>query len=159
MERQVNMKNVKTAIQLMFMGNSTLNNLKKQVDLTDEDINFIRFVFNEFKNNPELLDTYLKENSTIKQNFIVNKVDIVDNSIGDIEIKKGEFKLDWEEVTPYKVLGIEEKEYTKEELLGIISKKIKCIKEHGINKEQMKNDIDSVLDAYNELTNECNKKK
>ena len=60
------------------------------------------------------------------------------------------FELEYEEITPYNFLGLEEKEYTNEELLEAVSKKIyskRLIKDKKYKSYQ----IDKILDAYNEL--------
>lgn len=69
--------------------------------------------------------------------------------------KKKEIK----ETTPYIVLGIQAKEYSKEELLQIIGKKINFIKDHYIDQQQMKFDIDKILDTYNMIMKTSSKKR
>lgn len=60
------------------------------------------------------------------------------------------FELKYEEITPYTILGLEEKKYTNEELLKAVSKKIKT--KNLIKDRKFKNyQIDKILDAYNEL--------
>lgn len=60
------------------------------------------------------------------------------------------FELEYEEITPYTILGLEEKEYTNEELLEAVSKKIyskRLIKDAYYKSCQ----INKILDAYNEI--------
>lgn len=101
-----------------------------------------------------LASIFIKEsNKTFKlyKDSPYNKIDP-----STIKIRKP-FELVWEEITPYTILGIEEKKYTKEELLEIIGKKINFLLNHEIDKKNKK--IDEILDAYNELTKESNKQR
>ena len=62
-----------------------------------------------------------------------------------------QFVLKWNVETPYKTLGITEKEYTKKELLKILSEKIKQEQNRKTSNKQKVKKIDSYLDAYNEI--------
>ena len=53
--------------------------------------------------------------------------------------------------TPYFILGIEEKEYTREELLEIVKKKVDELKSMIKDEQQQNENIDLILDAYNEI--------
>lgn len=66
------------------------------------------------------------------------------------EIPK-DFKLEYEKITPYTILDIEEKEYTKEELLDLVGKRISYIKSKESNYQLLQQQIDDILDAYNEI--------
>lgn len=65
---------------------------------------------------------------------------------------ESKFELSWEEYNPYKVLGISENEYTKEQLLNVLKSSINKLK--PVKNKQKKNLlIDQVLDAYNDIIN------
>ena len=66
---------------------------------------------------------------------------------------KDTFVLRWEELTPYKILNIEEREYTKEELLRIVGLRIKTLQQIG-----KKEKIDKILEAYSQIMKTSNKK-
>ena len=113
----------------------------------------------------EYLKQYLKEED-IKAYFdildIYNKKKKEGNnqykqSVFKSNISRDEVKLEWD--TPYTILGIEEKEYTKEELLDVVGKKINFIKDHEIDKAKINDKIYKVLDAYNEIIKTSSKKR
>ncbi len=66
--------------------------------------------------------------------------------------KVNEPKLFWDEYNPYKVLGVSEKEYTKEELLNILKCSMNELKLEK-NKQKRKILTDKILDAYNDIIN------
>lgn len=109
-----------------------------------------------FNKYPQKKKIYELKKLNKQQKIEVNQFHKIDPS--SIKSRKT-FNFEWQEITPYSILGIEEKEYTEEELLEIIVKKINFIKEHGIDKEEMQRNIDSILDAYNELTKTSSKKR
>lgn len=53
--------------------------------------------------------------------------------------------------TPYTILNIEEKKYTKQELLKIVGERINSIGYSELTKEEKDTETDKVLDAYNEI--------
>jgi len=108
----------------------------------DDYIVLMKMVQEYIDNHPKELKKYLEQSLKEKEQK--------NNEIG--------FKLEYEEITPYKVLGIVEKEYTKEEMLEIVSKKIKFIKNYCATEEESEIYIDKVLDAYNEIIDFNNKK-
>ena len=55
--------------------------------------------------------------------------------------------------TPYTILDIEKKEYSKEELLNVLSDRINFIKKSNLNKNIKNLTIERLLDAYNEINN------
>lgn len=144
---------INTAMIQMQKDNKTMKDVFDDYEylskyLSDEDIKFFRNKVMEFRNKySEKLEKYIEENYIPPEKYNTR------------EVNKKDFELKYEEITPYTILGIGEKEYTKEELLEIISKKIKFIQDHGIDKDQIKNEIDKILDAYNELTRTSSKKR
>lgn len=85
-----------------------------------------------------------------------NEIGIASNNK---ETTKHNVKIRLEKITPFQILRIEEREYTKEELLEIVSKRINFIKKYGINKKGTEKEIDEILSAYNELIKEEKNKK
>lgn len=107
--------------------------------------------------NDALYDTdYLKK--YLNDRDIIFFRDCIKSYLGK-NTKNVKYQLRCKVVTPYSILGIEEKEYTKEELLDIVKQRVNFINKHGINKVKIKKEIDKILDAYNELTKASNKKK
>ena len=151
--KEKQMKRINKAMVQMQKDNKTLKDVFDDYEylrkyLSDEDIVVFRNSVIEIRNKySKKLEKYIEENYIPPEKYNMR------------EVNKKDFELKWQEITPYIILGIEEKEYTKEELLQIISKRIKFIQNHGIDKEQMKNDIDKILDAYNELTKNSSKKR
>ena len=128
--------------------------------LNDEDAAVFLELMSKYlnMNKPELNKESIKHNDDFKDNITYvnfNKI----NQIKRRKTPNQDVKLEWEEITPYTILGIEEKDYTKEELLDIVAKRINFIKAHGINKEEMDKEIDDILGAYNDLTRESHKQK
>ena len=80
-------------------------------------------------------------------NNVVQKTN-VNNQILDNE----RFVFKWD--TPYTILGIQEKTYSKKELLEIVKKCINNINAEDLNREQKNKKIDSVLDSYNYIIKE-----
>lgn len=158
--KEKQMQRINKAMIQMQKDNKTLKDVFDDYEylrkyLSDEDIVFFRNRIIEFENKySEKLEKYIKENYVPP---VEKDVTYANNK--NIRVNKKEFNLEWQEITPYTILGIEEKEYTKEELLEIVGKKINFIKNHGIDKEEMQRDIDNILDAYNELTKQSSKKR
>lgn len=84
------------------------------------------------------------------------KKDISINNFNKNNNAKEIFKLKW--TTPYSLLGIEENKYTKAQLLKIIKAKIYEINLLKISNDEKINEINSILDSYNEIIKE-NKRK
>lgn len=100
--------------------------------------------------------------------YIKNEINSADNKIlsenreenNDMcNYQETEFKFEWEKITPYTILGIEEREYSKEELLGIVKNLIIAINTSGNNEMSIKKQTDDVLDAYNEIIKSYNSKQ
>lgn len=53
--------------------------------------------------------------------------------------------------TPYTILGIDEGEYSKEELLNILTKKINLVRNQVSSEKEKQQSIDEILDAYNDI--------
>lgn len=134
----------------------------------------IKTVINQIeKENIKDIDTYLRYYLSGKEILLLRSLyfDNVEkrykfrkqnsyNKIDPLSVKvKSTFELEWEEVTPYTILGIEEKEYTKEELLEIVKNKINFIKSQGLDKVKKEEEINKILDSYNEIIGIHNKKK
>lgn len=60
-------------------------------------------------------------------------------------------KILWEEYNPYKVLGIENSNYTKKELVNALNLKILELQKQEMDIEIQKDFINEVLDAFNEI--------
>ena len=130
------------------------NKLFNEIDyehIIDEDIKKLYRIFNQ-------LDRKVNQIFEFYKDCPINKQVIKENDISELKINQN-FILEWQEITPYTILSIEEKGYTQEELLEIIAKKIKFIQRCKIDKEIAKNHIDQILDAYNELIKKTNKKR
>ena len=126
--------------------------------LNDEDAAVFLELMSKYlnMNKPELNKESIKHNDDFKYNITYvnfNKI----NQIKRRATPSQTFKLVWEEITPYTILGIEKKDYTKEELLEIIGKKINFLLNHEIDKKNEK--IDEILDVYNEIIKESNKQR
>lgn len=100
--------------------------------------------------------------------YIKNEINSTDNEIlyenheenNDMcNYQETEFNFEWEKVTPYTILGIEEREYSKEELLKIVKNLIIAINTSGNNEKSIKKQTDDVLDAYNEIIKSYNLKQ
>ena len=100
--------------------------------------------------------------------YIKNEINSTDNEIlyenheenNDMcNYQETEFNFEWEKVTPYTILGIEEREYSKEELLKIVKNLIIAINTSGNNEKSIKKQTDDVLDAYNEIIKSYNSKQ
>ncbi len=59
-------------------------------------------------------------------------------------------KIEWEEITPYTILGLSDGDYSKDELLNAVADKINEI-ELVDNDEIKREKTDEVLDAYNDI--------
>ena len=68
-------------------------------------------------------------------------------------------KMPIEWYTSYGILGIEEKEYTKEDLLDIVKDRVNLINRKITNKELKKEQIDNILGAYNDIIKTTHKQK
>ena len=64
---------------------------------------------------------------------------------------KPKYELKWQCMTPYKILGIEEMDYSKEELLKKLSMRIKSIQKKNIENSEKNMIIDGFLEAYSEI--------
>ena len=97
--------------------------------------------------------TLLKEMNKVKDDrkFKLHNLNISDT-------KQNKFKLEYEEINPYKTLGLVEGEYTKEELLQAMGKRIKEEQLSSSDKSKINDRIDKILDSYNELIKEMKKK-
>jgi hypothetical protein len=71
-------------------------------------------------------------------------------------LQKEEYKLEWE--TFYTILGIEEKKYTKKQLLNIVKKCMENIKLENLSQLERDKKINKILDAYNGILEENSKK-
>lgn len=77
------------------------------------------------------------------------KLDITSRNLYGYDINKNKSKD--EIITPYDILGIDEKEYSKEQLLNLISRRINYVKSHVKDEVKQQSMIDSILDAYNDI--------
>lgn len=82
-------------------------------------------------------------------NGTLSKLDITSRDLYGYDINKNKSKN--EIITPYTILKIEEKEYSKEELLNLISRRINYVKNHIIDEVEQQSMIDMILDAYNDI--------
>ena len=139
-KKEKQMQRINKAMVQMQRDNKTLKDVFDDYEylrkyLSDEDIIVFRNRVIEFRNKySEKLEKYIEENYIPPEEY------------NTIEVNKKYSELKWQEITPYTILGIEEKEYIQEELLEIVSKKIKFIQNYGIDKEATKNEIDKILD-------------
>ena len=152
----------KDLYDVVFDKKYFINYIKTEIDMIDFIV-LEKNVKKYINMYPKKFEEYLEKHPEHKDKIDeLNKENKSNNfksfSPKNITIESS-FKFEWQEINPYTILGIEEKEYTNDELLEIISKKIKLIQENSTDKEKMKNDIDKILDAYNELTKTNNKKR
>jgi len=115
----------------------------------------------------ELID--LKSSESLRD--VKAKIDRLINTLYDPnEIKKYEdnsnynksdINLDFDlgNITPYTILNIEERYYTKKELMKIVKARIKHINSLSMNGAQAGKEIDCILDSYNEIVYTKQKKK
>lgn len=137
-------------LMIINKQNKLLNNIDYE-DLIDVDIEKLYRIFNHLDKKVDQIFEFYKDCPVYKK--IINKNQLFEKK------ELSNFIFEWQEVTPYSVLGIKEKEYTKTLLLKIIRKKIMFIQNNEINKEQMKKEIDKILDAYNKLIKTSSKKR
>ena len=90
--------------------------------------------------------------NTNEKDELKSQIKEISDSLDSIDKNYNEkSSLKWSVMTPFKTLGIAEKEYTKQELLKILSDRIKSEQSKRINHKQKVKRIDSLLDAYNEI--------
>ena len=112
------------------------------------------FVKEFINNHPERFERYLANHPEHTKKYLeLTEKKQLNSSCkttkkSDIVVKEN--TLEWQEITPYVILDLEEKEYPNEELLeavGIKIKSKKLIKNKNIREHQ----INAILDAYNEI--------
>ncbi len=130
-----------------------------------EDQNHIKRLRNFLERTSEISKIYglnfikmLQDDEYLMNNLSEEDFKILKYSIERYLIKKGikkedtsDIDIEWEEeITPYTILGISQKDYSKEELLDIVADRINKLECN--NEKNRKNKIDEILDAYNEIT-------
>lgn len=115
-------------------------------DKANKSVNFKKQV--SLQNSENKLNK--KENLKVQLNEISKKLKELEST------KKNKVKLEWDVVTPYNILGIDEKDYTKQELLKILSDRVNKENAKKINHKKKVKRIDSYLDAYNEIMKKSN---
>jgi len=93
-----------------------------------------------------------------KEDYIIFK-NMLEEYKEQKENKKQEFQININEFNSNSVLCIEEKEYTKEELLITVGKRINFYKSLNLSKDIEDVFINDVLDAYNEIMKSSKKYK
>lgn len=106
--------------------------------------------YNSIKEVREFIDDLIETGGYIKD-YLLSSDDDLEHAK-----EKEEFKLEWE--TYYTILGIEEKKYTKKQLLNIVKRCIDDIQKENLDKVEKDTRINKVLDAYNNLVSEIPKK-
>lgn len=129
----------------------------------------ISYILNKLEENHKtILDVdikYLKKYFNIEDIAVLYKIlfEITYNEKNkastskDNEIKFP--KIEWEEVTPYTILNIQEKNYSNEQLLEIVQKRISYINNNEKDLSKKQHQIDNVLDSYNEIIKKTKYKK
>jgi len=114
--------------------------------LNNEEINYLyqRLLLIGKK---EIFTLYLMRS---KENKKIKKVD--ENKLWD------SVNIYWRKTDPYSILCLEVRNYGADELLIALKRKVAWIQEHFIDKDQIREEIDLALDAYNELINKSNDK-
>lgn len=116
--------------------------LKDNISLKDIDMNIVGKYLNE---DQILLFLYMEEKW-----LGMNANEYEANKQKFLKDKSENIKIEWEEADPYKVLEIEKREYTKEELLNRLEAQM-ILKSLIKDKKERQKQIDQVLDAYNEI--------
>ena len=86
--------------------------LKDNISLEDMDMKYI----GEYLSEDQILLLLYMEDQWIQkysEDYEKNKIRILKNKIESV-------KISWEEITPYTILGIKKKKYSKEDLLKIV---------------------------------------
>ena len=100
-----------------------------------------------------------KETRIVKQELVLKRLQNILNIC--IKLEKNNVIEEVNEIiktTPYSVLGIKNKDYSKEELLDILSCKINFIKSSNISNNIKNITIEKLLDAYNDINKKMVKK-
>lgn len=133
--------------QLLKIGH-ILNKLEeKNKNILDVDIKYLKKYFNI--EDIAVLYKILFELAYYDKNK-VSSFEPQENKIPEIE---------WEEVTPYTILNIQEKNYSNEQLLEIVQQRISYVNNNEKELSKKQHQIDNVLDSYNEIIKKTKYKK
>lgn len=94
----------------------------------------------------DVIDDYLNTGEQIILTYYLKQLNL-QNKV----VSTRSNKLSWEEYNPYNVLGLENFDYTHEELVNALNLKILELQKQEEDIEIQKRLIDEVLDAFNEI--------
>ena len=122
-------------------------------DESDAEICFDIDFLKDLRNSKSMEEIHMKLDIIINmvtgQFFEDGENEMSEDNNGDHKDKMSIFKFD--KITPYDILEIDEKNYTKQELSNIVIDRINKLKKAGIPVEALISEIDVILDAYNEI--------
>lgn len=122
-------------------------------DESDAEICFDIDFLKDLRNSKSLEEIHMKLDVIINmatgQFFEDGENEMSEDNNGDHKDKISIFNF--HKITPYDILEIDEKNYTKQELLKIVVDMINKIKKVGIPEVALNKEIDVILDAYNEI--------
>lgn len=122
-------------------------------DESEAEIYFDMDSLKDLRNSKSLEEIHMK------LDIIINAAtgQIFENEEDEISEENNEghqdemFISNFDKLTPYDILEIDEKTYTEQELLKIVVDMINKIKKIGIPEVALNKEIDVILDAYNEI--------
>lgn len=94
----------------------------------------------------DVIDDYLNTGEQIILNYYLKQ-----SNLQNKVVSTRSNKISWEEYNPYDILGLENFDYTHEELVNALNLKILELQKQEKDIEIQKKLIDEVLDAFNEI--------
>ena len=94
----------------------------------------------------DVIDDYLNTGEQIILNYYLKQ-----SNLQNKVVSTRSNKISWEEYNPYDILGLENFDYTYEELVNALNLKILELQKQEKDIEIQKRLIDEVLDAFNEI--------
>ncbi len=94
----------------------------------------------------DVIDDYLNTGEQIILNYYLKQ-----SNLQNKVVSTRSNKISWKEYNPYDVLGLENFDYTHEELVNALNLKILELQKQEKDIEIQKKLIDEVLDAFNEI--------
>lgn len=94
----------------------------------------------------DVIDDYLNTGEQIILNYYLKQ-----SNLQNKVVSTRSNKISWKEYNPYDVLGLENFDYTHEELVNALNLKILELQKQEKDIEIQKRLIDEVLDAFNEI--------
>lgn len=94
----------------------------------------------------DVIDDYLNTGEQIILNYYLKQ-----SNLQNKVVSTRSNKISWKEYNPYDVLGLENFDYTHEELVNALNLKILELQKQEKDIEIQKRLIDEILDAFNEI--------